>query len=861
MAAHNATHAPEHTPDSVRDREIEAEQTHLDRVYRRLEEKIHEAEFLMDDAAKRGQVGTPGALAERDAQVFQAGVHLHRLNSEYEDFLFGRIDLLLGKDGKKGPDGAFTSVEPADGVIENNRATIAETLHIGRLGVLDADYSPLVIDWRAPAAAPFYRATPVAPGRVVRRRVIRSKGRKVLGVEDDLMRPEITATLDGAELPAIGDGALMAALGRARSHTMRDIVASIQAEQDKVIRAPAASVTEVEGGPGTGKTAVALHRAAYLLYQDRRRYAGGILIVSPTPLLVAYTEGVLPSLGEEGQVAIRALGSLVDGAEATAYDSPAVARIKGSSRMQKLLRKAARGALEPAAPGTRATGPAATRAAANGNGSGNGVSGGDRAGDGDGDAQLSLDDLFGTAGNEADRNAAANGTRRRRTRGPRPGPAAPDAGPPAHLRVVAFGGRIELEADELRAIRHSALGGTAPVNLLRPRARRLILDALWTKSGAARRYTDPELAAEAREGFDEDITTEPDFQEFLDAWWPELTPRGVLAAMADERLLSRWARRVLTSREVRQLARSLQRLDHTGHGPLSVHDVALLDELQMVLGAPMRPARPREADPLDHLTGLEELTTYTDRNGGGRSRRERLEEERTDYAHVIVDEAQDLTPMQWRMVGRRGRHATWTVVGDPAQSSWSDPDEAAVARDEALGTRPRRRFTLTVNYRNPAEIAELAARVLALAMPGMASPKAVRSTGLEPRFALTPDGEGPDRSAGDAALAQATVAEAERLLGEVDGTVGVVVAMNRRAQARRWLAPLGDRVVALGSLEAKGLEYDATLVVSPAEIADESPAGLRVLYVALTRATQQLTVLSAERDEPDAAGVPDLLRD
>ncbi|MFE0377799.1 HelD family protein [Streptomyces inhibens] len=785
MAAHNATHAPDHTSDSVREREIDAEQTHLDRVYRRLEEKIHEAEFLMDDAAKRGQVGTPGALAERDAQVFQAGVHLHRLNSEYEDFLFGRIDLLLGKDGKKGPDGAYTSVEPAEGAIEDGHAAIAETLHIGRLGVLDADYSPLVIDWRAPAAAPFYRATPVAPGRVVRRRVIRSKGRKVLGVEDDLMRPEITATLDGQELPAIGDGALMAALGRARSHTMRDIVASIQAEQDMVIRAPAASVTEVEGGPGTGKTAVALHRAAYLLYQDRRRYAGGILIVSPTPLLVAYTEGVLPSLGEEGQVAIRALGSLVDGAEATAYDPPAVSRIKGSSRMQKLLRKAARGALELAAPESS----------------------------------------------------------------------------PTRLRVVAFGGRIELDADELRGIRHNALGGTAPVNLLRPRARRLILDALWTKSGAARRYTDPELAAEAREGFDEDITTETDFQEFLDAWWPELTPRGVLAAMADERRLGRWARRVLNPREVRQLARSLRRLDESGHGPLSVHDVALLDELQLILGAPMRPARPREADPLDHLTGLEELSTHADRMGGGRSRRERLEEERTDYAHVIVDEAQDLTPMQWRMVGRRGRHATWTVVGDPAQSSWSDPDEAAVARDEALGTRPRRRFTLTVNYRNPAEIAELAGKVLALAMPGMQSPKAVRSTGLEPRFALAADGPREGRSADDAALAEATVAEAKRLLGEVDGTIGVVVAMNRRAQARRWLAPLGERVVALGSLEAKGLEYDATVVVSPAEIADESPAGLRVLYVALTRATQQLTVLSAERDEPDAAGVPDLLRD
>lgn len=835
MAAHNATHAPDHTSDSVRDREIESEQTHLDRVYRRLEEKIHEAEFLMDDAARRGQVGTPGALAERDAQVFQAGVHLHRLNSEYEDFLFGRIDLLLGKDGKKGPDGAFTSLEPADGAIENNRAEIAETLHIGRLGVLDADYSPLVIDWRAPAAAPFYRATPVAPGRVVRRRVVRSKGRKVLGVEDDLMRPEVTATLDGRELPAIGDGALMAALGRARSHTMRDIVASIQAEQDMVIRAPAASVTEVEGGPGTGKTAVALHRAAYLLYQDRRRYAGGILIVSPTPLLVAYTEGVLPSLGEEGQVAIRALGSLVDGAETTAYDPPAVARIKGSARMQKLLRKAARGALElagPAAPPDGA-GPAAA----------------------DGDAQLSLEDLFAPP---PDPGPAPGARRGRRTRSR---PARTAAAAPARLRVVAFGGRIELDADELHAIRQSALGGTAPVNLLRPRARRLILDALWARSGAARRYTDPELAAEAREGFDEDITTEQDFQDFLDAWWPELTPRGVLAAMADERLLGRWARRVLNQREVRQLARSLQRLDDRGAGPLSVHDIALLDELQLILGAPMRPPRPREADPLDHLTGLEELTTFADRSGGGRRRRDLLEEERTDYAHVIVDEAQDLTPMQWRMVGRRGRHATWTVVGDPAQSSWSDPDEAAAARDEALGTRPRRRFTLTVNYRNPAEIADLASKVLALAMPGMESPKAVRSTGLEPRFALAaPDDDG-GAPAGDTVLARATVAEAERLLGEVDGTVGVVVAMNRREQARSWLAPLGERVVALGSLEAKGLEYDATLVVSPAEIADESPAGLRVLYVALTRATQQLTVLSAERDEPDAAHVPDLLRD
>ncbi|MGK5549389.1 HelD family protein [Streptomyces sp. URMC 127] len=810
MAAQNATHAqvatgPQSEPDGVRDREIGTEQQHLDRVYRRLEEKIHEAEFLMDDAAKRGQVGTPGALAERDAQVFRAGVHLNRLNNEFEDFLFGRIDLLLGKDGKKGPDGAYTSVEPADDAVRGDRAEIAETLHIGRIGVLDADYSPLVIDWRAPAAAPFYRATPVAPGRVVRRRVIRSKGRRVLGVEDDLLRPELTATLGGSTLPVVGDGALMAALGQARSHTMRDIVSSIQAEQDMVIRAPAASVTEVEGGPGTGKTAVALHRAAYLLYQDRRRYAGGILVVSPTPLLVAYTEGVLPSLGEEGQVAIRAVGSLVDGAEADTYDEPAVARIKGSSRMLKVLRKAVRGALEgsgtEAAPGARQGGAQAPAA----------------------DGLFGADDLPGTAA---------------------PGrPRTPD-----RLRVVAFGARIELGAEDLKRIRNTALGGTAPVNLLRPRARRLILDALWSKAGGPKRYTDPELAAEARSAFDEDITTEDDFLAFLDAWWPELTPRQVLACMADEKRLARFPRRVLNPRETRLLARSLRRLDAAGRGPLSVHDVALLDELETLLGAPARPKKPREYDPLDALTGLEELMPQ--RSESRRERAERLAEERRDYAHVIVDEAQDLTPMQWRMVGRRGRTATWTIVGDPAQSSWSDPDEAAAARDEALGARRRTRFRLTVNYRNPAEIAELAAKVLALAMPGMESPAAVRSTGVVPRFAVAGAGLGP-----------AVRAEAEHLLADVEGTVGVVVPMGRRAEARGWVAGLGDRVVVLGSLEAKGLEYDATVVVSPAEIADESPAGLRVLYVALTRATQRLTVLSGERDDPDADGVPDLLRD
>jgi DNA helicase IV len=242
-------------------------------------------------------------------------------------------------------------------------------------------------------------------------------------------------------------------------------------------------------------------------------------------------------------------------------------------------------------------------------------------------------------------------------------------------------------------------------------------------------------------------------------------------------------------------------------------------------------------DPAELLTGLDEVTTYGDRIRRDQEAREAARRERSDYAHVIVDEAQDLTPMQWRMVGRRARNATWTIVGDPAQSSWIDPAEAAAAMDETLGGKPRRRFTLTTNYRNPAEIAEVAARVLAQAAPGTEAPKAVRATGVVPRFTAV---------AAEERMGAAARAEVERLLAEVDGTVGIVVPMDRRDEAARWIAGLGDRAVALGSLEAKGLEYDGVVVVGPSEIADEADTGGRRLYVALTRATQRLTVVTTD---------------
>ena len=790
------THGRSSAHDSVRDREIGVEQEHLDRVYRRLEEKIHEAEFLMNDAAKRGQVGTPGALAERDAQVFRAGIHLNRLNNEFEDFLFGRIDLLPGKDGKKGPDGAYTAVEPAEGAIRaDNTADIAETLHIGRIGVLDSDYAPLVIDWRAPAAAPFYRSTPVDPGRVVRRRVIRSKGRRVLGVEDDLMRPELTASLDGDELPVIGDGALMAALGQARSHTMRDIVASIQAEQDLVIRAPAASVTVRRGRPR--------HR------QDGRRPAPRRVpaLPGPAPVRGRHPDRLArprcssrtpraccrPSARRARSPSARSAPSST-AREATLYDSPAVARAKGSSRMLKVLRKAARGALEL---------PGRPRAA---------------------DGQLAFGDATPTAG--AGR---------------------PPARPPGCGSSPSAAGS-SWRPTSCDRIRHNVLGGTAPVNLLRPRARRLLLDALWAKSGAGTAGTrDPELAAELRSSFDEDVTTEDAF----------IALPGRLVARADPARRAgrdgrRAAARPLGPPDPQPAARSRRRrpLPEAATG-LSVHDVALLDELQALLGTPARPSRKRELDPLDQLTGLEELmprprgdAARAGRAAGGRS----APSTRTSSS----TRRRTSRPMQWRMVGRRGRHATWTVVGDPAQSSWSDPDEAAEARDEALGTRPRRRFTLTVNYRNPAEIAELAAKVLALAMPGSESPSAVRSTGVRAALrAVVRDGDlAADRPRGGRAAAGPGRRHGRRRRRHEPPRGG-----------RRWLAGLGDRVVALGSLEAKGLEYDATVVVSPGGDRRRVPGRAAGAVRGADPGDPAAHGVSADRDEPDADGVPDLLRD
>ena len=305
---------------SAREAEIAIEQQLVDRVYARLAEVRAETKALRD----RGHELAHGAgreaiyeqaqmLIERDVMVQHANKMLQSLDAEHEGLVFGRLDL-------------------------GNAKGRGETLYIGRLGLRDANFDNLVLDWRAPASAAFYQATAEEPMDVLRRRVIRCSQEKVLDIDDDVLTPDALTE----DITVIGEGALMAALGRARGDTMRDIVATIQREQDEAIRAPQAGVTQITGGPGTGKTAVALHRAAYLLYRNRRQMTGaGVLVIGPSPVFTNYISRVLPSMGEDS-VDLRALGEMLDGEQASYTDSAPVAVIKGSPRMLRLLRKATR---------------------------------------------------------------------------------------------------------------------------------------------------------------------------------------------------------------------------------------------------------------------------------------------------------------------------------------------------------------------------------------------------------------------------------------------------------------------------------------------------------------------------------------
>ncbi|MEO7236543.1 MAG: UvrD-helicase domain-containing protein, partial [Lapillicoccus sp.] len=580
--------------------------------------------------------------------------------------------------------------------------------------------------------------------------VLRCKGADVVGVEDDLMVAEAPD-----DLVIVGDGALMAALTRSRGSQMRDIVATIQRHQDEAIRASARGVTEITGGPGTGKTVVALHRAAYLLYSDRRRYeSGGILVVGPSAAYTSYIERVLPSLGEE-TVTLRSLGDVVDVVSTERLDPPAAAAIKGSLRIRSVLSRAAHDAV-------------------------------------------------------------------------------PDA--PEEFRAFVAGEAVRLDRRALDQVRSRVLRQHQR-NTGRAAALQLLADAAYRQSG----HTD-------REEFLGRFEDHLEVDAFMAGWWPQVDPREVVLWLADEERLRRYARGVLDAEETQMLLDAMRTTLSTG--TWSVADAALVDDVAARVGAVQEePKEERGFYEIEELDDVEAHGVAQVQQPSARpdlvepayvltpaTARERLLVGRPgrpeEYAHVLVDEAQDLSPMQWRMLGRRGRYASWTVVGDAAQSSWPDAAESAVARDEAFGTQPRRLFHMDTNYRNAREIFDYAAAVVRASVPDADIPQAVRETGVEPV-----DGQlAPS-------VADSVTAAVDRLLDEVEGSVAVITPRVHAAALASVNGAGGGRVVVTDPMATKGLEYDATVVVDPDAIVAESPGGVRVLYVAMTRAAHRMTVL------------------
>jgi DNA helicase IV len=728
------------TQDSIA-AEIAVEQKHVDKVYAELTKATERVSLVEAEGLARGRTDRTGdirdeeitGLFERDALVFNANKRRTILETQYEGLVFGRLDL---------------------GSNTNNQATRAdrETRYVGRLGVRDDEYEPLVIDWRAPAAAPFYRATPVEPMGVLRRRVLRCKSSDVVGIEDDLMVPEAPE-----DLVVVGDGALMAALTRSRGSRMRDIVATIQRHQDEAIRAPARGVTEITGGPGTGKTVVALHRAAYLLYSDRRRYeSGGILVVGPSAAYTAYIERVLPSLGEE-TVTLRSLGDIADGVTTERLDTPAAAAIKGSLKMRRVLARAAHDAI-------------------------------------------------------------------------------PDT--PTQLRAFVNGRAIRLDAAELDRVRIQVLSSHQR-NHARRAATQALAEAAWAGNPDDERWV-----------FVDKFLDHMNVEAFVRQWWRPLDAREVLLWLADPERTRRYVAGILNQAESTLLIDSIQVAIETG--TWSVADVALIDDIASILGTMREPDREEHAsyqvEELDNVSahGVSEVTTHgtnpwpTTRTGyevTPHTNMERLMNSRLDdpaeYAHVLIDEAQDISPMQWRMLGRRGRWSSWTVVGDAAQASWPDAAEARQAREQAFGSKVRSLFHMDTNYRNAREIFAYAADTIRAEVPDADIPKAVRETGVAP--ITTPvDAEG---------IPAAAAAAVDALLGEVEGSIAVISPARWLDSLRSLTGDSSGRVSVMDPMSTKGLEYDATVIVDPAAITAESPGGIRVLYVALTRAAHRMTVL------------------
>ena len=739
-------------------REIAREQEHADRLYERLDELITQVEGNLEGVQASQHASTHQNRSERDSFMALYEDRLALLRSVSQGVVFGRLD--------------------TDDRVRR---------YIGRIGLFTAEREQMLVDWRAPAAAPFYQATSADPQGVRLRRHLISRGRTVVGLEDDVL--DQTVLGEDHDVVLQGEGALLAAVSGRRTGRMGDIVATIQAEQDRIIRSENRGVLVVQGGPGTGKTAVALHRAAYLLYTHRRRLEHtGVLIMAPTQGFLRYIERVLPSLGESG-VVMTTPGTLFPGVETTLHDEDPVARVKGRAEMAELLSRAVK---------QRQRVPAA-------------------------DTPLRID-----------------------------------------------GTELVLTRDDVRAARREARASHRPHNAARVVFVRAALNRLVDRFEKALAAEGRTVVPEDRPDLLADLRSDPDVRRALNLAWLPYTPQNFLRI-----LLSRPDR--LREAAPRALAEEVALLVRDKDEPWTVEDVPLLDEVAELLGeddapdaARARDAAARRAADVEYarrvlenvdssgIVRAEDLADQVTRVRDGRSLAERASAERTwTYGHVVVDEAQEHSPMSWRALMRRCPTKSFTVVGDVAQTSSAG---GTGSWSTALSPYVQDRLQvehLTVNYRTPARIMDRALAMARAHRLPVTEVSSVREGERDPEvLAAEPSG-----------VAATAAGAAARLLEDRVGRIAVIAAPERITplaaamrelpaltdQARIGLGSAGvdDEVAVMTAQDAKGLEFDAVVVVEPAELIEQHGAG--DLYVALTRPTTRLSIVHA-RPLPEGLG-------
>jgi DNA helicase IV len=721
--------------------ELHAEQAHIDRAYERIDELRAAARARATDAlATSVRGGQTASRLDRDALVHASLARHAALQIGDQSLCFGRLDTVAG-----------------------------DRFHIGRLSVTEVDGEPLVVDWRAPVAEGFYRATVHEPAGIVRRRHLRMNARTVVAIDDELLDRESAP----ADSELVGEAALLSALDKTRTGRMGDIVATIQAAQDRAIRAPLQGVLVVQGGPGTGKTAVALHRAAYLLYAHRLPLATqGVIVVGPNPIFCRYVENVLPGLGETG-VRLATPGQLVPGVEVTAVDSVADAAIKGDATM-------------------------------------------------------------------ADRLATVLAGHRR---------------PLEKTARIGFGAwSLEVAPDESAALIDEAIASSPTYNAGRNALARGLMRVLVDKARDALAragrvgFVGPEAQDQDRRRLVDQLRRAPDVAALLERLWSRLTADQLVdetivaaglpvraarsehdAALLDEAATLLGPRTRRKTKEVGRVSlddaldRTLSELGVLPSCPECEAELALRDghwecdicERRWRPEQVMAEAERRQLDEMiDRITGTHRAAPAPT---------ERVE----TFGHAVVDEAQDLTPMQWRVLRRRVPSGSMTIVGDVGQSKypWAVHSWEAVAALAA--DSPVEVLGLDVNYRTPQEVMDVAASVLRAIDPALQPPRSVRQSGEVPRVVKV-DGDVMRRAREVAAAEAATVD---------GGRVAIVVPPNRAVPAMPSV--LDDTIAELGVDDVKGLEFDSVIVVEPADF------DLGGLYVALTRSTRRLVIVHA----------------